>query len=147
MQTTGLFWGQQFKRGNGEEREEEVSFGQQCVGMAWSMGRVFVVGGLAVMCIRDSEATGANNLDLLGTKSAIIWDALIIRHGHPSAPWASCHTPPGPLCAGTLDQGNGTLEIFDQPSPDVIYPAALNTFDNMGRVIDNLFARSQKIVV
>ncbi|GAB4819896.1 hypothetical protein N2152v2_006942 [Parachlorella kessleri] len=49
--------------------------------------------------------------------------------------------------AGTLDQGNGTLEIFEEPPPDVVYPAALDTFDNMGRVIDNLFARSQKIVV
>lgn len=51
-----------------------------------------------------------------------------------------------PPPTGTLDQGNGTLEIFEEPPPDVIYPAALDTFGNMGRVIDNLFARSQKII-
>lgn len=54
---------------------------------------------------------------------------------------------PSVLGAGTLDQGNGTLEIFEEPAPDVVYPAALETFENMGRVIDNLFARTQKIIV
>jgi 26S proteasome subunit RPN6 C-terminal helix domain len=48
--------------------------------------------------------------------------------------------------AGTLDQGAGCLEVFDEVPPDMIYPAALETFDNMGRVIDTLFTRSQKIV-
>ena len=53
---------------------------------------------------------------------------------------------PHPPAPGTLDQGNGTLEVFEEPPPDVVYPAALATFDNMGRVVDNLFARSQKII-
>ena len=48
--------------------------------------------------------------------------------------------------AGTLDQGVGTLEVFDDAPPDVIYPAALQTFENMARVVDSLTARSQKIV-
>ncbi|KAK9808971.1 hypothetical protein WJX72_007193 [[Myrmecia] bisecta] len=48
--------------------------------------------------------------------------------------------------AGTLDQGAGCLEVFDEPMPDAVYPAALDTFDNMSRVVDTLFTRSQKIV-
>jgi 26S proteasome regulatory subunit N6 len=48
--------------------------------------------------------------------------------------------------AGTLDQGAGCLEVFDEPQPDGLYPAALDTFSNMSRVIDTLFLRSQKIV-
>eukprot|EP00884_Botryococcus_braunii_P002614 jgi/Botrbrau1/12353/Bobra.0239s0005.1 len=48
--------------------------------------------------------------------------------------------------AGTLDQGAGCLEVFDDPEPDGVYPAALQTFENMGKVVDTLFARSQKVV-
>lgn len=48
--------------------------------------------------------------------------------------------------AGTLDQGAGCLEIFDDPPSDQIYPSALGTFSNMGKVVDALFARSEKIV-
>lgn len=48
--------------------------------------------------------------------------------------------------AGTLDQGAGCLEVFDEPEPDGVYPAALQTVENMGRVVDTLFARSQKLV-
>ncbi len=48
--------------------------------------------------------------------------------------------------AGTLDQGAGCLEVFDEPPPDGVYPAALATFENMGRVVDTLFLRSLKVV-
>ena len=48
--------------------------------------------------------------------------------------------------AGTLDQGAGRLEVFEDGAPDGVYPAALDTFSNMGRVIDSLFLRSQKIM-
>ena len=47
--------------------------------------------------------------------------------------------------AGTLDQGAGCLEVFDDLPPDGVYPAALATFDNMGRVVDTLFQRSLKV--
>lgn len=48
--------------------------------------------------------------------------------------------------AGTLDQGAGCLDVFEEPAKDEVYPAALTTFSNMGRVVDTLFARSQKIM-
>ncbi|GFH20804.1 PCI domain-containing protein, partial [Haematococcus lacustris] len=49
------------------------------------------------------------------------------------------------LC-GTLDQGAGCLEVFDPPPPDNVYPTALGIVESMGRVVDTLFTRSQKIV-
>ena len=48
--------------------------------------------------------------------------------------------------SGTLDQGAGWLEVFEDGDKDGVYPAALDTFSNMGRVIDSLFLRSQKIM-
>lgn len=48
--------------------------------------------------------------------------------------------------AGTLDQGAGCLEVFDEPAPDAVYPAALATFESMSAVVDTLFARSQKVM-
>lgn len=48
--------------------------------------------------------------------------------------------------SGTLDQGAGCLEVFEDADKDGVYPAALDTFSNMGRVIDSLFLRSQKIM-
>ncbi|CAK0779535.1 26S proteasome regulatory subunit rpn6 [Coccomyxa viridis] len=48
--------------------------------------------------------------------------------------------------SGTLDQGAGCLEVFEDGDKDGVYPAALDTFSNMGRVIDSLFLRSQKIM-
>jgi 26S proteasome regulatory subunit N6 len=48
--------------------------------------------------------------------------------------------------AGTLDQGVGTLEVFEEQGEDPVYPAALETMENMARVVDNLFDRSTKIL-
>ena len=48
--------------------------------------------------------------------------------------------------AGTLDQGAGCLDVFEEPPADEIYPAALRTFSNMGHVVDTLFNRSQNIM-
>ncbi|KAL3501458.1 hypothetical protein ACH5RR_035907 [Cinchona calisaya] len=48
--------------------------------------------------------------------------------------------------AGTLDQGAGCLVIFDDPKTDAIYPATLETIENMGKVVDSLFVRSAKIM-
>ena len=47
--------------------------------------------------------------------------------------------------SGTLDQ-SGVLDVFEDAADDAVYPAALETMDNMSRVVDNLFARSLKIV-
>jgi 26S proteasome regulatory subunit N6 len=47
---------------------------------------------------------------------------------------------------GTLDQGAGCLEVFDEQPADGVYPVALDIVESMGRVVDTLFARSQKIV-
>ncbi|KAE8673277.1 26S proteasome non-ATPase regulatory subunit 11-like protein [Hibiscus syriacus] len=44
--------------------------------------------------------------------------------------------------AGTLDQGNGCLIIFDDTKTDAIYPATLETISNIGKVVDSLYVRS-----
>ena len=49
--------------------------------------------------------------------------------------------------SGTLDQGAGCLEVFEPPAEDAVYPSALKTFENMDRVVESLFSRSQKIIV
>jgi 26S proteasome regulatory subunit N6 len=48
--------------------------------------------------------------------------------------------------SGTLDQGAGCLEIFDELPADSVFPVALEVIESMGRVVDTLFTRSQKIV-
>ncbi len=47
---------------------------------------------------------------------------------------------------GTLDQGAGCLEVFSPAAPDAVYPAALDVMSSLGRVVDTLFARSQRVV-
>lgn len=49
------------------------------------------------------------------------------------------------VITGTLDQGTGCLELFEAPKEDQVYVAALDTFRNTSRVVDVLFARSEKI--
>lgn len=53
------------------------------------------------------------------------------------------HAAPTP--AGTLDQGVGTLEVFEAAEPDALYPSTLQTFDNLARVVDSLMGRTAKI--
>ncbi|PSC67714.1 26S proteasome non-ATPase regulatory subunit 11-like protein [Micractinium conductrix] len=48
---------------------------------------------------------------------------------------------------GTLDQGVGTLEVFEEAAPDTVYPGALETFGNLGRVVESLSGRSAKLTV
>jgi 26S proteasome regulatory subunit N6 len=55
--------------------------------------------------------------------------------------------------SGTLDHaGNsssaqgGMLEIYNEKSKDILYPSALETIDNMSKVVDSLFDRSSKMV-
>lgn len=49
--------------------------------------------------------------------------------------------------SGTLDQGAGCLQVFDEEVADPIYPVSLETYDHMGDVVESLFTRSQRIVV
>lgn len=48
--------------------------------------------------------------------------------------------------AGTLDQGTGCLEVFDEGPKQDLYPKALSLFDSMSNVVDTLFLRSQKLL-
>lgn len=45
---------------------------------------------------------------------------------------------------GILDEGNGCLIIHDPASADKAYPAALEAFRNLGRVVDSLSAKSAR---
>eukprot|EP00798_Chlamydomonas_sp_ICE-L_P016740 gene16740-23011_t len=47
---------------------------------------------------------------------------------------------------GTLDQGAGCVEIFDSPAAEKVYPTSLGIIESMGRVVDTLFTRSQRVV-
>ncbi|ELR25437.1 PCI domain containing protein [Acanthamoeba castellanii str. Neff] len=46
---------------------------------------------------------------------------------------------------GVLDQGAGTLLIFDEPTADRTYPAALETVQGMNKVVDSLFEKWAKV--
>uniref|UniRef100_A0A0D6R5W1 PCI domain-containing protein n=1 Tax=Araucaria cunninghamii TaxID=56994 RepID=A0A0D6R5W1_ARACU len=48
--------------------------------------------------------------------------------------------------AGTLDQGAGCLIIFEDPKPDGIFPATLETISNISKVVDSLYVKSAKIM-
>lgn len=47
--------------------------------------------------------------------------------------------------AGTLDQGKGHLLVFEKQESDRAYTAALATTTNLGRVVDTLFKRADKL--
>merc|ERR1712232_868081 len=46
---------------------------------------------------------------------------------------------------GILDQGNGHLILFPDPPQEKTYTAALETIDNVGKVVDTLYQRAQKL--
>lgn len=46
---------------------------------------------------------------------------------------------------GILDQGNGTLIVFDEVDIDDTYGHAANVIGNMELVVESLFTRAQKI--
>ncbi|KIY71871.1 PCI-domain-containing protein [Cylindrobasidium torrendii FP15055 ss-10] len=50
------------------------------------------------------------------------------------------------VCHGVLDQGRGCLIIFDEPKADATYTAAIDTLEQVGKVVDSLYAKSVKIV-
>jgi len=47
--------------------------------------------------------------------------------------------------AGILDQGEGVLIIFDEPAVDKTYGAALETLQNMSKVVDSLYNKAKKL--
>ncbi|KII89171.1 hypothetical protein PLICRDRAFT_53638 [Plicaturopsis crispa FD-325 SS-3] len=46
---------------------------------------------------------------------------------------------------GVLDQGRGCLLVFDQPEADNTYGAAIDTLEQVGKVVDSLYAKTVRI--
>lgn len=46
---------------------------------------------------------------------------------------------------GVLDQGRGCLLIFDQHQPDGTYESAIQTIEEVGKVVDSLYEKATKI--
>jgi 26S proteasome regulatory subunit N6 len=46
---------------------------------------------------------------------------------------------------GVLDQGRGCLLVFDEPEADNTYGAAIDTLEQVGKVVDSLYAKTVKI--
>lgn len=46
---------------------------------------------------------------------------------------------------GILDQGEGVLIVFEEPVVDKTYEAALETIQNMSKVVDSLYNKAKKL--
>lgn len=46
---------------------------------------------------------------------------------------------------GILDQGEGVLIVFEEPVVDRTYEAALETIQNMSKVVDSLYSKAKKL--
>lgn len=53
-----------------------------------------------------------------------------------------CAFPP---TTGILDQGEGVLIVFEEPIVDKTYEAALETIQNMSKVVDSLYNKAKKL--
>lgn len=53
--------------------------------------------------------------------------------------------PPPRFLAGILDQGEGVLIVFEEPLVDKTYEAALETIQNMSKVVDSLYNKAKKL--
>ena len=51
-----------------------------------------------------------------------------------------------PPLAGTLDQGNGLLEVWEQGAKEEVFPLVLGAFESLGRSVEHLQDRSIKLV-
>ena len=47
--------------------------------------------------------------------------------------------------SGILDQGDGVLIIFEPTRTDSTYEAALDTIQNLGKVVDTLYQKAKKL--
>lgn len=48
---------------------------------------------------------------------------------------------------GVLDQGRGCLLVFDEPEEDGSYGAAIEMLEQVGKVVDSLYAKVRFFVV
>ncbi len=46
---------------------------------------------------------------------------------------------------GILDQGKGTLVVYDEPHADKTYPTSLEAIQTLSRVVDALYEKASKI--
>lgn len=70
--------------------------------------------------------------------STSFWPYSVTRC-HPSIVWFSL------FIVGILDQGEGVLIIFEEPPVDKTYEAALETIQNMSKVVDSLYNKAKKL--
>lgn len=49
------------------------------------------------------------------------------------------------IIPGILDQGEGVLIVFEEPVVDKTYEAALETIQNMSKVVDSLYNKAKKL--
>jgi hypothetical protein len=48
-------------------------------------------------------------------------------------------------CTGILDQGAGVLVVFEETESDKTYETALDTIQDMGKVVDALYNKAKKL--
>lgn len=59
--------------------------------------------------------------------------------------WSEGFTRVVLVAPGILDQGEGVLIVFEEPVVDKTYEAALETIQNMSKVVDSLYNKAKKL--